>query len=85
MYKSSTEKRAQIADMMINGAKEEFVATLIQEIHDELDGIVLPDKSTMLHIAVKMGRNCTVKQLVMNGIKVDSQDIEGNTALHYAQ
>lgn len=69
---------------MLNGGQEMFIARLLEDYVENLDMTVNKGKQTFLMVAVRQGQTQIVKYLILKGANVDLQDLEGNTALHYA-
>ena len=60
------EKRAFIKNLLLTGCKEQFVQQKIVEFKDDLQGPVLPDQGTLLHVAVKQGMDTICDTLLFN-------------------
>ena len=81
---SAEEMRNKICYMLRMNHNESFILHLIESNANVIHGPVFPDGSTLLHIAVRMGKVSIVECLASKKCHLDAQDEMGNTPLHLA-
>ena len=70
--------------MILTNVKQSFITTWIEANQGALEEPVLNNGGTLMHVAVRQGQPKIAKALIENSNTMNSQDEEGNTALHYA-